>query len=205
MFAMNGRLLLLLFILPLLYILNIDAADIKKIPFYLIPVLSLDGKTTDTGECIGTLITLEHILAPAECLKVKTKIASGVFIDFRAEKKYPENKDLFPITEYTFSKKIVLDPTSKLAIITLHVPFLQGNSLNIEKTLITPKVAGSTVHFERNKQLVNLVDGTGKVASATYSHDGTLVSLSAAAGPISIDKALCNWITKIANTVECKA
>uniref|UniRef100_A0AC35FIY1 Peptidase S1 domain-containing protein n=1 Tax=Panagrolaimus sp. PS1159 TaxID=55785 RepID=A0AC35FIY1_9BILA len=195
---MNGR---LLFLLPLLCIFNVAIAAAagaapERSPFYLIPVLSPDGKTTQTGACIGALITNKHIIAPASCMKINKSNPSGVFIDFRppGNKTYPENTDLFPISEFTFSKNIVIK--DKFALITLHVPFTDGNTMGIEPVFIdsTGKVV-RTFSYERKKQNVDLgTDGKGK-PNASYGEDNaTLISFDDA----KFDKeGVCEWINSI--------
>uniref|UniRef100_A0AC34FQP2 Peptidase S1 domain-containing protein n=1 Tax=Panagrolaimus sp. ES5 TaxID=591445 RepID=A0AC34FQP2_9BILA len=225
---MNGRSLLLFFffLIPLLSIFNVDAAGPgpvivpntsapippgppapkdggkKNIPFYLIPVLSPDGKTTETGECIGALISYSHILAPSSCLIMKNdKRPSGVFIDFRAEKLYPEDKNLFPISEFTFSKKIEYNDESKLAIITLHVPFLEQNALGIvPNVLALAKGKGNKpFHFERKAKSVDGVLTEGGVETALFGPESVLYSFSSA----ELTKQACEWIFKTA-AVKCK-
>uniref|UniRef100_A0A914QVA5 Peptidase S1 domain-containing protein n=1 Tax=Panagrolaimus davidi TaxID=227884 RepID=A0A914QVA5_9BILA len=166
---MNGR---LLFLLPLLCIFNvaIAAAAPGRHPFYLIPVLSPDGKTTQTGVCIGALITNKHIIAPASCMKINKKNPSGVFIDFRppVNMTYPSNQDLFPISEFTFSKNIVYNKDDKFALITLHVPFTDGNTMGIKPVGINSVgTVEKTISYERKANSVVLGDGKVK-PNASY-------------------------------------
>ena len=70
-------------------------------------------------QCIGERITPNHIIAPASCLHFDNVLpdsyylATGVFIDYREEKKYSADPSVLPLSNLAFTNNITVHPDFK--------------------------------------------------------------------------------------------